>query len=124
MEKALASAVDVIERKIQLLERGGWFADLHKRRRAIDHLLPTIRATSDAVTRDMYLGRVSEATGVDRHVLTTEAEAPEGGERSTGQRAGPGSSCSPASSKRSHRSPRPSPGGATRGRRPSATWFS
>jgi len=82
MEKALASAVDVIERKIQLLERGGWFADLHKRRRAIDHLLPTIRATSDAVTRDMYLGRVSEATGVDRHVLTAEAEAPEGGERS------------------------------------------
>ena len=82
MEKALASAVDVIERKIQLLERGGWFADLHKRRRAIDHLLPTIRATSDAVTRDMYLGRVSEATGVDRHVLAAEAEAPEGSERS------------------------------------------
>lgn len=82
MEKALASAVDVIERKIQLLERGGWFADLHKRRQAIDHLLPTIRATSDLVTRDMYLGRVSEATGVDRHVLTTEAEAPEG-ERSS-----------------------------------------
>jgi DNA primase len=68
--------VDVIERKIQLLERGGWFADLHKRRRAIDHLLPTIRATSDAVTRDMYLGRVSEATGVDRHVLTAESENP------------------------------------------------
>ncbi len=82
MEKALSSAVDVIERKIQLLERGGWFADLHKRRRAIDHLLPTIRATVDAVTRDMYLGRVSEATGVDRHVLTAEAEAPERGEHS------------------------------------------
>jgi len=81
VEKALTSAVDVIERKIQLLERGGWFADLHKRRRAIDHLLPTIRATVDAVTRDMYLGRVSEATGVDRHVLTAEAEAPERGER-------------------------------------------
>ena len=76
IERHLASAVDVIERKIQLLERGGWFADLHKRRRAIDHLLPTIRATSDPVTRDMYLGRVSEATGVDRQVLTAEAEAP------------------------------------------------
>ena len=76
VERHLASAVDVIERKIQLLERGGWFADLHKRRRAIDHLLPTIRATSDPVTRDMYLGRVSEATGVDRHVLTAEAENP------------------------------------------------
>ncbi len=81
IERHLASAVDVIERKIQLLERGGWFADLHKRRRAIDHLLPTIRATSDPVTRDMYLGRVSEATGVDRQVLTVEAEMPERGDR-------------------------------------------
>jgi DNA primase len=81
IERHLASAVDVIERKIQLLERGGWFADLHKRRRAIDHLLPTIRATSDPVTRDMYLGRVSEATGVDRQVLTAEAETPDRGDR-------------------------------------------
>jgi DNA primase len=81
VERHLASAVDVIERKIQLLERGGWFADLHKRRRAIDHLLPTIRATSDPVTRDMYLGRVSEATGVDRQVLTAEAESPARGNR-------------------------------------------
>ena len=81
VERALSAAVDVIERKIQLLERGGWFADLHRRRRAIDHLLPTIRATIDPVTRDMYLGRVSEATGVDRQVLTAEADAPERGER-------------------------------------------
>lgn len=81
IERALSAAVDVIERKIQLLERGGWFADLHRRRRAIDHLLPTIRATIDPVTRDMYLGRVSEATGVDRQVLTAEADAPERGER-------------------------------------------
>lgn len=81
IERALSAAVDVIERKIQLLERGGWFADLHKRRRAIDHLLPTIRATRDPVTRDMYLGRVSEAIGVDRQVLTAEADAPERAER-------------------------------------------
>lgn len=77
IERALSAAVDVIERKIQLLERGGWFADLHRRRRAIDHLLPTIRATIDPVTRDMYLGRVSEVTGVDRHILTAEADAPD-----------------------------------------------
>ena len=38
-------AIDVFERKIQLLERGGWFADLRKKRRALDRLLPTIRAT-------------------------------------------------------------------------------
>jgi DNA primase len=96
IERSLSAAVDVIERKIQLLERGGWFADLHKRRRAIDHLLPTIRATTDPVTRDMYLGRVSEATGVDRQVLMTEAESPERVGRSlepsvqsTGRRAEP-----------------------------------
>jgi DNA primase len=83
IERQLASAVDVIERKIQLLERGGWFADLHKRRRAIDHLLPTIRATSDPVTRDMYLGRVSEVTGVDRQVLGFEAENPARSDRTT-----------------------------------------
>jgi len=77
VERFLSSAVDLIERKIQLLERGGWFADFHKRRRALDHLLPTIRATVDPVTRDMYLGRVSEAVGVDRHVLTAEADATE-----------------------------------------------
>jgi DNA primase len=81
IERSLAAAVDVIERKIQLLERGGWFADLHKRRRAIDHLLPTIRATLDPVTRDLYLSRVSEATGVDRQVLITESEAPERSQR-------------------------------------------
>jgi DNA primase len=81
IERSLVAAVDVIERKIQLLERGGWFADLHKRRRAIDHLLPTIRATIDPVTRDLYLGRVSEVTGVDRQVLITEADAPDRSQR-------------------------------------------
>jgi DNA primase len=76
LEQQIAGAVDVLERKIQLLQRGGWFADLHRRRRAIDHLLPTIRAAADPVTRDMYLGRVGEASGVDRAVLASEvAEA-------------------------------------------------
>jgi DNA primase len=82
LEQQIASAVDVLERKIQLLQRGGWFADLHRRRRAIDHLLPTIRAAADPVTRDMYLGRVAEASGVDRAVLASEvAEAPAPRER-------------------------------------------
>jgi DNA primase len=82
IEHHLVTSVDVIERMIQLLERGGWFADLHRRRRAIDHLLPMIRATLDPVTRDLYLGRVAEATGVDRSILTAEAEAPESTTRS------------------------------------------
>ena len=78
IERHLGEALDVFERKIQLLERGGWFADLHRRRRAIDHLLPSVRAASDPVTRDMYLGRAAEATGVDRRVLAVEADAVQG----------------------------------------------
>src|SRR5688500_6610576 len=36
LEKQLDAAVDVFDRKVQILERQGWFADLHRRRRAID----------------------------------------------------------------------------------------
>jgi DNA primase len=73
LETHIDGAVDVFDRKVQILERQGWFADLHKRRRAIDRLLPTIRATADLVTRDMYIARASEASGVDRNVLAREA---------------------------------------------------
>jgi DNA primase len=73
LERQISQSMDVFERKVQLLQRGGWFADLHRRRRAIDLLLPTIRATEDQVTRDLYLGRAAEASGVDRSVLGKEA---------------------------------------------------
>ena len=73
LEAQIDAAADVFDRKVQILERQGWFADLHKRRRAIDRLLPTIRATTDLVTRDMYIARASEASGVDRNVLSREA---------------------------------------------------
>jgi DNA primase len=73
LEAHIDAAADVFDRKVQILERQGWFADLHKRRRAIDRLLPTIRATADLVTRDMYIARASEASGVDRSVLAREA---------------------------------------------------
>jgi hypothetical protein len=38
-------------------------------------LLPTIRSTADPLTRDMYIARASEASGVDRTVLAREAGA-------------------------------------------------
>ena len=72
MEAQLASAIDVFDRKIQILERGGWFAELQKKRRALDRLLPTIRATSDEIMRDLYIGRASEVTGVAREILLRE----------------------------------------------------
>ena len=76
LEAQLATSIDVFERKIQILERGGWFADLRKKRQALDRLLPTIRATSDPLTRDLYLGRASEAAGVTRELLERELTAP------------------------------------------------
>jgi DNA primase len=68
----LKDAIDVFERKIQLLERAGMFSELQKKRRALDRLLPTVRATSDEIMRDLYLSRASEVSGVAREVLERE----------------------------------------------------
>jgi DNA primase len=68
----ITGAMDVFDRKVQLLERGGWFGDLQRKRRALDRLLPTIRAATDPVTRDLYLARASAAAGIAREVLLAE----------------------------------------------------
>lgn len=86
LERQLKDAIDVFERKIQLLERGGWFADLTRRRSAVDRLLPTIRATRDPVMRDIYLARASEVSHVGRDVLQREVE--EAGSGSDVRRSG------------------------------------
>ena len=70
----LDDAIDVLERKIQLLERKGWLASISGRRRALDRLLPTLRAVSDPVTRDLYVARCGEALGVSRESLLQEVE--------------------------------------------------
>jgi DNA primase len=72
LEAQLASSIDVFERKIQILDRGGWFADLRRKRQALDRLLPTLRATTDPLTRDLYLGHASTAAGVSREMLERE----------------------------------------------------
>jgi DNA primase len=71
----LDDALDPLERKIQLLERKGWFEDLEHRREALDRLLPTVRAAADPIARDLYLARVAERTGVSRPVLEQELAA-------------------------------------------------
>ena len=45
------------------------------KRRALDRLLPTVRAAADPITRDMYIVRASEAAGVGREVLQREVDA-------------------------------------------------
>ena len=74
-DRAAAASLDVFDRKIQILERGGWFGDLRRRREAIDRLLPSIRAAADPLTRDLYVARTSEAAGVSRSELERELQS-------------------------------------------------
>jgi DNA primase len=77
VEAVLKDAIDLLERKIQLLEQKGWFRDVEHRREALDRLLPTIRSAKDPITRDLYLSLVAERTGVSKSVLEQElAHAP------------------------------------------------
>jgi DNA primase len=75
LETQIDQAVDVLERKIQLLQRSGAFSALHRKRRALDRLLPTIRAATDPLMRELYISRTSEVSGVDRAVLLREVES-------------------------------------------------
>ena len=77
LEQALKDSVDVLERKIQILERKGFFGSLPGRRRALDRLLPTIRAASDPITRELYISRVAEVAGVRKDVLQREVDPKE-----------------------------------------------
>ena len=86
LEGILKQAIDVLERKIQILERKGFFGTLPGRRRALDRLLPTIRAAADPITRDLYMSRVAEVAGVRKDVLERETGTGEG-RRGTGTTA-------------------------------------
>lgn len=99
LQPILADAVDVLERKIQLLERRGWFEDIEHRREALDRLLPTVRAAADPITRELYLSRVAERAGVEKRVL--EVEASRGGPRS----APPADAAAPAEDPESRSAP-------------------
>ena len=77
LEKAIGQSIDVFDRKVQILERAGFFADLRRKREALDKLLPTIRVTADNLLRDLYITRTTEVSGVSREMLERElAEAP------------------------------------------------
>jgi DNA primase len=68
----LDDAVDVLERKLQILERQGYLESIEGRRRAVDGLLSTLRAVQDPALRDLYLARAAERTGVRRETLVRE----------------------------------------------------
>jgi DNA primase len=85
LEPFLRDAMDVLERKLLLLEQRGWFEDVAKRRDALDRILPTLRAAADPMIRDLYIGRVAERVGVSRETL--EREVREKADRRIGGRA-------------------------------------
>jgi DNA primase len=72
LDLVLRDAVDLFERKIQLLERKGWFEGVEHRRDALDRLLPTIRAAADPITRELYLSLAAKHAGVSKEVLEGE----------------------------------------------------
>ncbi len=76
LESALRDAMDFFDVQVELLARKGWFADLHHRRRAVDKLLPTIRATKDPITRDLYIARLADASSLDKALVQREADEP------------------------------------------------
>ena len=78
LDRALHAGTDVFERQLQLLDRKGWFGDLSKARKAIDKVLPTLRATADNVTRSLYIASLSDRTRVAVSVIEKEvAEQPQ-----------------------------------------------
>lgn len=77
LDAVLRDAVDLLERKIQLLERKGWFEGIEHRREALDRLLPTIRAAADPITRELYLSRTAERAGISKEVLEHEVASSE-----------------------------------------------
>jgi DNA primase len=77
LQPILRDAVDLLERKLQLLEHKGWFEGVDHQREALDRLLPTIRAAADAITRDLYLKAVAQRTGVSRETLVQQVASRE-----------------------------------------------
>ncbi|MDH3733326.1 MAG: DNA primase [Gemmatimonadota bacterium] len=65
-------AVDVLERKLQILRREGYLDRVEGRRRAVDGLLSTLRAVRDPALRDIYLDRAADGAGVRRDTLVHE----------------------------------------------------
>ena len=70
----LGQAMDVLERKIAILEERGYFETIEGARTALDRLSPTLRAVSDPELRDLYLDRVAQRTGVRLETLERQIE--------------------------------------------------
>ena len=99
VKQVLTDAMDVLERKVDLLEKKGWFSGVEQRREALDRLLPTIRATKDPIQRELYLSIVAERAKVSVSVLAEELE------RGASRYSGPSTSGGPGAPQQPHTRP-------------------
>ncbi len=72
IRQLMDDAVDLLERKLQILRREGYLDRVEGRRRAVDGLLSTLRAVSDPALRDIYVDRAVEGVGIRRETLVHE----------------------------------------------------
>jgi DNA primase len=95
----VGDAVDILDRKLQILEEHDYFSSIERTRNAVDRLLPTVRAARDPTLRDIYVAKVADKTRVRREPLeaellrevATRRSDPTSGVGRTGSRArGPG----------------------------------
>ena len=72
LEALMGDGVDVLDRKLQILEERSYFASIERTRSAVDRLLPTLRAAKDPTLQDIYVQRVADRTGVRPETLQAE----------------------------------------------------
>ncbi|HBD97902.1 MAG TPA: DNA primase [Gemmatimonadetes bacterium] len=89
LEQYLDQAVDVLDRKLQILDEKDYFSSIERTRSAVDRLLPTIRAASDPALRDIYVAKVADRTGVRRETLEAEMKRAASGSAPTSVAAPP-----------------------------------
>jgi len=91
LARYLDAAVDVLDRKLHLLDERGYFGSIERMRTAVDKLLPTLRSVRDPALRDIYVASVAKRTGVRRETLEEEVARSERTGRVTGSASeGPG----------------------------------
>jgi DNA primase len=73
------NALDVLDRKLQILAEKDFFSSIERTRKAVDALLPTLRAAADPALRDIYVAKVADRTGVRRETLEREMARPAAG---------------------------------------------
>ncbi len=81
LKQYLDGAVDVLDRKLQMMDERGLLNSIEGKRKALDRLLPTVRAAKDPALRDLYVDSIARRTGIRRETVEGElaSEAPAAG---------------------------------------------